>query len=326
MVCSLSIRLISARLGCGRHVASHALIVRGRLWMYVQNEKRENDTQRLAVSHARFQNSGVETTLSVAPHTPRKARLKGCRTTAVSLTDFVRSNAQRRNVLSWPLPGLSRLRRPPCALSQAPRTRQGCNLYPQFSAQVRERDVPQGGVVLQATLRAPSSPGYGMAHLRRRFLGAGPARVASSRALEPTSFLVARHVTRTGDGPGIPRRETSPPCCEGQRTWVLATVVPARNPAKTLELQSFLGLDRVGSFAPIRGNPKGYARLRWCVGFYRAAKRPTRPGGGPGYHVGAAPLPLAAPRMAQDALRGRGHPGYHRPPERRSWAISSVTV
>jgi hypothetical protein len=61
VVCSLSIRLISARLGCGRHVASHALIVRGRLWMYVQNEKRENDTQRLAVSHARFQNSGVDT-------------------------------------------------------------------------------------------------------------------------------------------------------------------------------------------------------------------------------------------------------------------------
>lgn len=218
VVCSLSIRLISARLGCGRHVASHALIVRGRLWMYVQNEKRENDTQRLAVSHARFQNSRVETTLSVAPHTPRKARLKGCRTTAVSLTDFVRSNAQRRNVLPWPLPGVSRLRGPPCALSQAPRATQGCNLYPQFSAQVRERDVPQGGVVLQATLRAPSLPGYGVAHLRRRCLGAGAARVASSsshRQPNPSSSRVMspeRVTSRAATAAPLHRAATGVPC------------------------------------------------------------------------------------------------------------------
>ena len=197
----------------------------------MRDEKREQLLRCLAVSHAPFRASK---TLEFQDRTPSSCLL---RSKATYFAD--NDEARFRNslkTLPWPLPGVSRLRGPPCALSQAPRATHGCNLYPQFSAQVRERNVPQGGVVFQATLRAPSSPGYGMAHLRRRCLGAGPACVRSSRALEPTSFLVARHVTRKGDGPGIPRRETSPPCCEGQRTWVLATSVPSRNLAKTRKL------------------------------------------------------------------------------------------
>lgn len=93
------------------------------------------------------------------------------------------------------------------------------------------RDVLQGGVVVQATLEAPSLPGYGVARHGRRCLGAGFAR---SRSV-PSDHL-------PGD-PGGSRQasggENFPPGCEGQRTWVLATVVPTRKPAKTLELQSF---------------------------------------------------------------------------------------
>jgi hypothetical protein len=131
--------------------------------------------------------------------------------------------------------------------------------------------VPLGRELFQATQRAGSLPRFDVARHGRRCLGAAPGRVVL-----PVLYNLRPSPSRVMSPERVTPWRVFPPCCEGQRTGVLAGVVPTCNPAKRLELWSFWGAYRVGPFALLRGKLRDLAGLARCEAPYARAKRGLR--------------------------------------------------